>query len=98
MRFLLSLLLVVLLFQSDDGKFNKETCTCKGKQLYGRVRVVDSNPDFRVRIVDGNEDLRVRVREATYSCGEWRITDGYADFTVQFVEYNPDFTIKFVDY
>jgi hypothetical protein len=81
-----------------DEKFNRETCTCKGRKLYGRVRIVDFNPDFRVKVVEGGEDLRVCVRETASRCGEWNFTAGYADFTVQFVEYTPDFTIRFVDY
>jgi len=100
MKILLSVFLVVaVLFQSDNGKFNRETCSCKGKKLQGRVRVVDFNPDFRVKIMESNEDLKVTVRNGVESaCGEWTFTGGQADFTVQYVDFNPDFTIRLVNY
>jgi hypothetical protein len=94
-----TLLITAMLLPSSDGKFDKDTCTCKGKQLYGRVKIVDFNPDFKVKIVESMEDLKVTVRTGVTSrCGEWTFTDGAADFTIQYVDFNPDFTIKLINY
>jgi hypothetical protein len=99
MKILLSVfLLVAVLFQSD-GKFNKETCTCKGKKLQGKVKVVTSFPDFRVKVVDAFPDMEVKkVRTTfTHNCGEWIFVDTFPDFTIQYADAFPDFSIKFKD-
>jgi len=96
MKILLGIfLMVVLLFQSGSGKFDKETCTCKGKKLYGRVKVVDSFADFKVRKVDSFADLEVRQNPSfATKCGEWIFVESFPDFTVQYVDAFPDFTIR----
>ena len=78
--------------------FNKDDCTCEGKRLYGKVKVVNSGADFKVQVVDTWEDLDVKiVTEWADSCGEWKFVDTWYDFTIEYVSSYPDFKVKFVD-
>jgi hypothetical protein len=101
MKLLLSaVLMFVMLFQSD-GKFDKNTCTCKGKKLQGRVKVVTSFPDFKVRAVEVFPDLKVKVRNRNFEvkdCGDWVFVEDFPDFTIRYVDAFPDFTIKMTSY
>lgn len=45
---------------SFAGKIGKD-CTYKGKNLYGKVQVVDAFPDFRVSVVSAFGDLNVHA-------------------------------------
>ena len=73
-------------------------CKCKGVALYGRVKIVNSFPDFKIKVVDSFPDLRVRfVDSFPDECGRWKIVDSFPDFTIQYVESFPDFTIKIVE-
>jgi len=73
-------------------------CKCKGIPLYGKVKFVNSFPDFKVKIVDSFPDLKVKIVDAFLdACGKWKIVDAFPDFTVQIVESFPDFTIKMVE-
>ena len=72
-------------------------CTCKGINLWGKVKVVNSFPDLRVQVVGGIPDLKVKVVGAfPDDCGEWQFVDAFPDFTIQFVEAFPDIKIKYV--
>lgn len=83
---------------SSSNPIDRETCTCKGKRLYGKVRVVSISADFKVEIVDIGADLRVeRVDIGADSCGEWEFVDIGEDFTVEFVDIGGDFKVEFVD-
>lgn len=83
---------------SGSNPIDRETCTCKGKRLYGKVRVVDVSADFKVEIVDIGADLRVeRVNIGSDSCGKWEFVDIGEDFTVEFVEIGGDFKVEFVE-
>ena len=110
----LLLLLLIVLFGSllyaaepdsvavDSSPIESETCTCKGKRLYGKVKVVDMSADFRVEVVNVGygADLWVKKIEpgySCYSCGEWQFVESGEDFTVQFVEMSGDFRITFVE-
>jgi len=66
----------------------------------GKVRVVDSFPDFNVKVMDDENRAELRVRrlsaDAAQVCGEWQIVDGMADFTVRIVENGEDFRIVYV--
>lgn len=74
-------------------------CRCNDIALYGKVRVVRYNADFKVKVVDYNADLHVeKVDYAPNRCGKWQFVDYDEDFTVQFVDYGEDFTIQYVDY
>jgi len=73
-------------------------CKCKGIPLYGKVKIVEINPDFRVQVVERNPDLKIIfVDRSPNRCGEWQIVDRAADFTVKIVDRAADFTIKIVD-
>lgn len=77
---------------------DRETCTFKGKRLYGQVQVVDCCADFKVKIVDCCADLDVQVVNCCASkCGEWQFVNCCADFTVEFVNCCADFEIKMVN-
>jgi hypothetical protein len=73
-------------------------CECKGVPLYGKVKIVNSFPDFKVKIVESFPDLKVKLVDSfPDSCGKWKIVDSFPDFTIQFVDSFPDFTIKMVE-
>ena len=71
---------------------------CKGIRLCGRVKVVESFPDFKVKVVESFPDLKVKAVESfPDSPGKWKFVDSSPDFKIKFVESGADFTIKFVD-
>lgn len=73
-------------------------CTLNGKQLFGKVQVVKSFPDFRVQVVENFADLNVqRVKSFPDSCGKWEWVNSFPDFTIEYVEGFPDFTIAYVE-
>lgn len=75
-----------------------DSCTLNGVPLHGKVKFVDSFPDFKVKVVSSFPDLKVKhVTSFPDDCGEWQIVDSFPDFTVKFVDSFPDFTIKYVD-
>jgi len=83
---------------NQDPIFDKENCTCNGIPLYGDVKVVNSNADFKVQIVNSNADLMVeKVNSNALKCGEWIFVNSNPDFTIEFVNSNPDFTILYVN-
>lgn len=87
--------------QAPGGVVNDQRpCEFQGHRLMGKVRIVDSFPDFNVRVMDDPKRAELRVRKLSVGmpevCGEWQIVDGLADFTVRFVENGEDFRIVFV--
>lgn len=72
-------------------------CYYKGRYLSGRVKVVDSFPDFEVKRVESFPDIRIKQTNLPSNCGEWEMVENFPDFTVKFVENFPDFTIQFVE-
>lgn len=77
---------------SQAGRRGGDDC------LYGRVKVVESFPDYRVQVVTAFPDLRVRkVTAFPDTCGKWQMVDSFPDFTVQYVDSFPDLRIQFVD-
>ena len=87
--------------QAPGGVVNDQRpCEFQGHRLMGKVRIVDSFPDFNVKIIDEENRAELRVRKLSVGtaevCGEWQIVDGLADFTVRFVESGEDFRIVFV--
>ncbi len=75
-----------------------KACTLNGKQLFGKVQVVRSFPDFRVQRVTSFPDLKVEVvKSFPETCGKWMWVNSFPDFTIEYVEAFPDFTIEFVD-
>jgi len=87
---------LVLLNPSSAGKIGSD-CTYKGKNLYGKVKIVNSFPDFKVKVVKSFPDLKVEtVTSFPSSCGKWEIVESFPDFTVQFVDSFEDFSIEYV--
>jgi len=83
---------------SSDKKFDKETCSCGKIPLKGKVKIVNSFPDFKVQVVNSFPDLKVKLVESfPDACGKWQIVESFPDFTIQFVESFPDFKIQFVE-
>ena len=81
-----------------------EICQYKDIALYGCVRIVEKNADFKVKLVgkSDNYDLYVTTSQykyfgdIPYSCGRWKIVDesyGGYNFSIQFVDKDPDFTV-----
>ncbi len=72
-------------------------CKCNSIPLYGKVKVVEHNADFKVQIVNSFQDLNVQdVKSFPNECGKWQFVESFPDFTVQYVTAFPDFKIKFV--
>lgn len=53
-----ALLIVALTFISASPI---KDCRCKGKPLYGRVKIVEHHADFNVRVVEHHADLHVKL-------------------------------------
>jgi len=95
-----TLILLVILIILDLGcssqDINPYTCTYKDKKLYGKVKAVNSNADFKVKIVNSNEDISVnQTARNPDACGEWNFVEYSEDFKVQIVTYGEDFTIRY---
>jgi hypothetical protein len=76
--------------------FDPYSCTFRGFNLYGKVQVVERNPDLRVEIVSSFYDLVVDSNASWPSkCGEWMMVERGADFKVQFVRSGGDIKVKF---
>lgn len=66
-------------------------------QIYGKIQVVNSFPDFKVQIVDSFPDLKVqKVTSFPDSAGKWQFVDAHPDYKIQFVDSFPDFKIQYV--
>ena len=82
---------------SSSNPIDRDSCTCKGIPLHGRVKVVDSFADFDIHVVESFPDLDVKVVDSfADECGEWIFVDSFADFTVRIVDSFSDFTVRFV--
>ena len=89
----------------DLGKFtiDKNTCTITRKSdgktfpLYGKVEIVDHNPDLRVEIVDHNPDIYVMAHYPC-DCGEYELVDHNPDLRIELVDHNPDLTVEVRDH
>ncbi len=88
------------------GKFtiDKNACTITNNEtgktfdLYGDVRIVESQADLNVRIVNSQADLNVRkVEHTARNCGEFHFVEQSADFTIRIVNSFPDITIEMVN-
>jgi hypothetical protein len=87
--------------QAPGGVVNDQRpCEFNGHRLMGKVRIVDSFPDFNVKVMDEENRAELRVRRLSADtpqvCGEWLIVDGLADFTVRIVDSGEDFRIVWV--
>ncbi|MDO5522480.1 MAG: hypothetical protein Q4G48_00360 [Bacteroidia bacterium] len=67
-------------------------------KIYGKIKIVDSFPDYKVKVVSNFADLHVKVVSSfADEPGKWQMVESFPDFKIQFVESFPDFTIKFVE-
>ena len=67
-------------------------------KIYGKIKIVDSFPDYKVKVVSSFADLHVKLVSAfPDGPGKWQIVESFPDFKIQFVKSFPDFTIKFVE-
>jgi hypothetical protein len=89
--FMLSFCMIVFAAKIDgQGKL-------KGKNLYGRVKIVQSGADFKVQVVKSFPDLKVQVVERfPDKLGKWQFVENSPDFTIQYVDVFPDLKIQFV--
>jgi hypothetical protein len=93
----LTLISTVIYAQSEDV-INKDSCSFKGKQLYGKIQFVDSFPDLTVQVVESFPNLKVKIVSSfPDDCGEWQIVDSFPDIKVKIVESFADIKIKFVE-
>jgi hypothetical protein len=77
-------------------KLDAYTCTVNGKQLYGKVKVVEHFADYKVRVVSYNADLNVdTTRNYPSQCGEWTFVEHFEDFSIELVSSSADFTISY---
>ncbi len=101
LKYCLNIVSIVFLALVLSSSKPSENCRCKSVLLYGRVKEVKHNPDFKVQVVSSSQsssaDIKVqKVERFPDSCGKWQFVDSNPDFTVQFVDFNPDFKIEFV--
>ena len=67
-------------------------------QLYGRIQVVNAQPDVRIQVVDAHPDIRVQwVRSHPTAPGRWQRVEAHPDYRVQFVDAHADYRVRFVD-
>ena len=88
MKKLIILLLLPIYMYSQDA--------C---MVYGKIKFVEFNEDYRVKIVHFNEDVKVKFVDRFHErSGRWEIVDMFEDYKIKLVKYDPDFTIKEVDF
>jgi hypothetical protein len=69
----------------------------KGENVFGKIQIVDSFPDYKVRIVKSFPDLKVQVVDSfPDQPGKWRLVKSLPDYKIQFVKSGEDFTIQYV--
>jgi hypothetical protein len=91
------LLLFPVTMHSSVSPITKD-CRCKGIPLYGKVKFVNSFPDFKIKYVSHFPDIKVKMVERfANECGKWQVVDNFPDFTVQVVNAFPDFTVRLVE-
>ncbi len=70
-------------------------CSFDGKQLFGKVKFVDSYEDIKIKYVDSNEDIKVEfVNSSPNDCGEWQEVTSYEDIKVKVVTSGEDIKVK----
>jgi len=91
------MLLALCVGAPDAQAFSKESCSFKGKRLWGKVQVVNSFPDIKVQIVSSFPDVKVqKVTSFPDSCGKWQFVTSFPDIKIQFVTSFPDVKIQYV--
>ena len=85
--------LIILLFL-PIVMYSQDVCT-----IYGKIKFVEFNEDYRVKIVHFNEDVKIKFVDRFHErSGRWRVVDAFEDYKIKLVKYNPDFTIKEVEF
>jgi len=95
----LAALVVMVPAMSDAGSAELGgSCVLKGKQLWGRVQVVEHFADLDVKVVEHFADLNVRwVENFADGCGRWKRVEHFPDLKIRFVEHFADLEVKIVD-
>ena len=84
MKKLIILLLLPIYIYSQDA------CT-----IYGKIKFVEFNEDYRVKIVHFNEDVKVKFVDRFHErSGRWEIVDMFEDYKIKLVKYDPDFRLR----
>ena len=74
-------------------------CKAKGKNLFGRVMIVNAGEDLRVMKVAHAPDIRVQVvNMAPNRCGQWMFVESLPDLKIKIVDSQPDIHIQFVNF
>lgn len=63
--------------------------------IYGRIKIVDSFPDFKVKAVNSFPDVKVKIVKSFPGPGKWQIVDSFPDYKIKLVNSFPDFTVEF---
>ena len=67
------------------------------RRIHGKIKYVESFPDYTVQVVDSFPDLKVQIVENFPDApGKWQIVTSFPDFKIKIVESFGDFKIKFV--
>jgi hypothetical protein len=94
---LAALLAPLTITTAAASDIDKNTCTFKGKKLYGKIQIVTSFPDVKVQEVTSFPDLKVeKVNAFPDKCGKWQIVTSFPDTKVQFVKSFPDVKVQYV--
>ena len=81
-----------------EAESKVQGCMFNGKELKGKVQIVNSFADFKVQVVTSFPDLKVqKVTSFPDACGKWEYVKSFPDFTIELVNSFPDFTIQYVD-
>ena len=87
---------LVIVVSGFGQKINPYTFTYNGKKVYGKVKVVSSNQDFKVKIVNSSEDISiVKTEHSPSNKGEWQFVESGEDIKVKLVSSGEEFTVKF---
>ncbi|MFZ1519339.1 MAG: hypothetical protein WAU11_11220 [Ignavibacteriaceae bacterium] len=82
----------------DKNKIDFESCTFKEFPLNGKIKFVDSFPDFTVQIVESFPDIKIKIVSSfPDDCGEWQIVESFPDVKIKIVDTFPDIKIQFVE-
>ena len=80
------------------GDVDKDSCTFKGKKLYGKIQIVTSFPDVKVQEVTSFPDVKVqKVTSFPDKCGKWQIVTSFPDTKVQIVSSFADVKVQYVN-
>lgn len=81
-----------------DKKVGKD-CTFEGRNLWGKIKLVEHFPDLKVEVVNHFPDLKVKqVEHFPDKCGKWKMVEHFPDLKVKIVEHFGDIKIKFVEH